>query len=74
MPSCSSPVYDDEFDIDVLTVLVKEVGHEVSHRLVRDVAAQDDVPEAATTSYTTSPTFANRGPLHSDLGRSYVRQ
>jgi len=37
------PVHDDELDVDVFAVFVQEVGHEVGHRLVRDVATQYDM-------------------------------
>jgi len=46
------PVHDDQLDVDVLAILVQEVGHEVGHGLVRDVSAQDDV-SAMHTQHTT---------------------
>jgi len=38
------PVHDNQLNINVFTIIVQEVGHEVGHRLVRDVTTQDDVP------------------------------
>jgi len=41
--ACDLPVHDDQLYVDVLTVLVQEIRHEVGHRLVCDVTAQHDV-------------------------------
>jgi hypothetical protein len=42
------PVQKDDFDVDVLAVLVQEVLEEVGHGLVRDVSAHHDVPAGST--------------------------
>lgn len=38
------PVQKDDFDVNVFPVLVEEVLQEMRNRLVRDVAANDNVP------------------------------
>ena len=37
------PVHDDELNVNVLTILVQEIGHKVGYGLIRDVTAQYDV-------------------------------
>jgi hypothetical protein len=38
------PVKENDFDVDVFSILVKEILKEVRHWLVGDVPADDDVP------------------------------
>lgn len=46
-----APVHDDEFDVNIFAILVQKVGHEVGHRLVRDVTTQDDMPVQSEFSH-----------------------
>jgi len=43
------PVHDDQLHVNIFTVFVQEVRHEVRHRLVRDVTTQDDMPAQQTS-------------------------
>ena len=40
---------EDNLHVHILSVLVKEVLEEVRHRLIRDVATHNDVPENVTS-------------------------
>ena len=49
-----SPVEENHFDINILSVLVQEVLQEVGHRLIGDVATDHDVPGKNTKSLKKS--------------------
>ena len=41
---------EDNLNVDIFSIFVKEVFQEVRHRLVGDVTADNNVPEAKSTS------------------------
>ena len=49
---------EDDLDVHVLPVLVQEVLEEVRDRLVRDVAAHDDVPARTISQLLLKIIFA----------------
>ena len=51
------PVHDDELDINILTVLVQEIRHEVGYGLIGDMTAQYNMSihtHASISWWTTS--------------------
>ena len=46
------PVEEDNLNVDVFSIFVKEVFEEVRHRLVGDVTADNNVPVAKSAQPT----------------------
>ena len=49
----TSPVHDDQLNVDIFSVFVEEIGHEVGDGFVRDVAAQHDMSVKRTWHFNS---------------------